>query len=78
MAYAIKRRFKMTDYPVDNAQSIGAASDNTPVVGTPGKPTSPNMGGTVMAPGVATTPNPSLTISAPVRAATNTPMTPGV
>lgn len=66
------------NYPVDNAESHSTVADNTPNVGTPGKPTSPNMGGTVMAPGAATTPNSSLTVSAPVRAATNTPMTPGV
>ena len=53
----------MTDYPVDNAQSIGRASDNTPTTGTPGMATKPNGGNTVSAPGVATTPNGSLVIS---------------
>jgi hypothetical protein len=68
----------MTDYPVDNAQSISSVSDNTPTVGGAGRATSPNMGPTVMVPGTATTPNPSLVVSAPVRAASSTTMTAGV
>jgi len=68
----------MTDYPVDNAESISSVSENTPTVGNSGRATSPNMGPTVMAPGMATTPNSSQTVSAPVRASSSTPMTPGV
>jgi len=63
----------MTDYPVDNAQSIGAVSINTPTVGTAGRATSPNMSDTVNAPGTATTPNSSQTVSAPKAGSSNTP-----
>jgi len=63
----------MTDYPVDNAQSISAVSDNTPYLGTPGRATSPNMGDTVSVPHAATTPNSSLTISVPRASSSNTP-----
>jgi hypothetical protein len=68
----------MTNYPVDNAESLAAVGHSIPSVGTPGRATSPNMGREVSAPGRATTPNPSQTVSAPVRASSSTPMTPGV
>ena len=68
----------MTNYPVDNAQSISSVSDNTPNTGTPGRATSPNMGNEVTAPGTATTPNSSLTVSVPVRGSTSTQPTAGV
>ena len=68
----------MTDYPVDNAQSISGVSDNTPTVGGAGSAASPNMGLTIMAPGMATSPSPSLTVSAPTRGSTSTPMTAAV
>jgi hypothetical protein len=72
------KEIKMTNYPVDNTESLSGVSDNTPTVGTSGRATSPNMGLEVSAPGSATTPNSSQTVSAPVRASSSTPMTPGV
>jgi hypothetical protein len=65
----------MTDYPVDNAESISGVSDNTPTVGNPGRATTPNAGLTVEAPGMATTPNSSNTVSGPSRGSSSTPMT---
>jgi len=65
----------MTDYPVDNAQSLSPVSDSTSTVGTPGRATSPNMGQAVSAPGMATSPNSSLIVSVPSRGSTSTPMT---
>jgi hypothetical protein len=68
----------MTDYPVDNAQSLPAGSEPTPYIGTPGKAPMSSMDLTISTPGRATTPSSSDTVSGPSKGTATTPLTPAV
>ena len=63
----------MTDYPVDNAQSLPTGGHSTPYVGTPGNhPGGSDGNNTISTPGTTSGAGPALTISTPK----NSPTTP--